>query len=111
MKTKFSILFALIMFAFIGTLSAKDILTKVTFKVSGNCETCEARIEKAAKIKGVKSADWNQETKEISVVYAPEKVDINSIKQSIADAGYDTDSIKATNASYKLLPQCCQYTR
>lgn len=29
----------------------------VTIKVSGNCETCKARIEKAAKVAGVTKAD------------------------------------------------------
>ena len=33
---------------------ARDILTKATFKVSGNCDMCKERIEKAAKINGVK---------------------------------------------------------
>jgi periplasmic mercuric ion binding protein len=32
-------------------------------KVYGNCEMCKTRIEKAAKIEGVKKGEWNEETK------------------------------------------------
>ena len=33
---------------------AKAPLTKASFKVTGNCESCKIRIEKAAKVEGVK---------------------------------------------------------
>jgi len=94
---------------FSGELLAKDVLTKAAFKVSGNCEMCKERIEKAAKINGVKTAIWSEDQKIISVVFAPSKTSADSIKQSIANAGYDTDSIKANDGAYKKLPQCCQY--
>ena len=34
-----------------------------TLKVSGNCDLCKARIEKAAKVDGVSNAEWNAKTK------------------------------------------------
>ncbi|HJZ40079.1 MAG TPA: hypothetical protein VJ203_06915 [Bacteroidales bacterium] len=30
-----------------------------TFQVSGNCEMCKVRIEKAAKVDGVNKAEWS----------------------------------------------------
>ena len=47
--------------------SSKDSTT--SFKVSGVCGMCENRIEKALKIKGVTTADWNADTKLLSVVF------------------------------------------
>ncbi|MEZ5053847.1 MAG: copper chaperone [Chitinophagales bacterium] len=90
---------------------AKDVLTKASFKVSGNCEMCKERIEKAAFVNGVKKAEWNEVSNIMSVVFAPSKISLDSIKQRIADAGYDTDSIKTTDAAYSKLPQCCQYKK
>ena len=45
-----------------------------TIKVSGKCEMCKARIEKAAKVEGVTKADWNEKTKMLTLVYDPAKV-------------------------------------
>ena len=42
---------------------------KVEFKVAGNCEMCEKRIEKAANsVKGVKSAEWHADHGDIHLL-------------------------------------------
>lgn len=82
------------------------------FEVAGNCATCEARIEKAAKsLAGVSSADWDKETKMIEVAYNPDKSDIHKIHQAIANTGHDTKMHKATDGVYDKLPGCCKYER
>lgn len=78
-------------------------------KVSGNCDLCKARIEKAAKIDGVSKADWNSKTKVLTLVYNPAKVKINDIQKKIADAGHDTPKYKAPEKVYNSLPACCKY--
>jgi copper chaperone CopZ len=90
---------------------AKDATTKTSFKVNGNCDMCKKRIEKAAKISGVKNAEWNEETHILTVAYVPAKITADQIQQSIANAGYDTEKYKALEEDYKKLPQCCQYDR
>ncbi len=40
-----------------------------TFTVLGSCSMCKTRIENAALIKGVKSAEWNKEAHSITVIY------------------------------------------
>lgn len=45
-----------------------------TIKVSGNCESCKTRIEKAAKVDGVSKATWDAKTSVLTVVYNPEKI-------------------------------------
>jgi copper chaperone CopZ len=82
-----------------------------TIKVSGNCEMCKTRIEKAAKIDGVSKAEWNKDTKILTLVYNPSVVTSDAVQKSIAAKGYDTEKFKATETAYKSLPSCCQYDR
>jgi len=82
-----------------------------TFKVSGNCGMCKSKIEKAAKEAGAKTADWNVETKDLTVTYKTSSTNTAKIQQKIAAVGYDNAGVKATTESYKKLHGCCQYDR
>lgn len=85
---------------------------KVEFKVNGNCEMCEKRIEKAAfSVKGVKSADWHTDHHDIHLIIDERKCSVEDVKKAIAAAGHDTDGIKATDEAYANLHGCCQYDR
>ena len=108
-KTILMLLSMLILFSV--NMHAKDAITKTSFKISGNCEMCKERIEKAAKIEGVKNAIWNQETHILTVAFVPTKTTLDQIQQNIANAGYDTPMFKSTEENYKKLPQCCQYSK
>ena len=80
------------------------------FKVSGKCDMCKARIEKAAtSVEGVTSADWNKKTEMIEVTYDDSKTDIHKIHLAIAEAGHDTEMHKASDEAYAKLPSCCKY--
>lgn len=73
---------------------------------------CKKTIEAALKKNpAVKSANWNVQTKMISVEYDPHSISLNEVQQLIANAGYDTEKVKAPDAAYKKLPGCCQYER
>lgn len=86
--------------------------SKQTFRVSGNCEMCKARIDKAAKrVKGVSQADWNVETKMLTVEFDPKKTKVADIQAAIAKVGHDNDGAKADASTYDNLPACCQYKR
>jgi hypothetical protein len=91
-----------------GTVSAQK---KETVKVWGNCGMCEKTIETAAKTAGATEADWNTETKVLSVAYKAKKTDLSKIEQAIAAAGYDTQNFTAPDAAYNKLHSCCQYER
>ena len=82
-----------------------------TIKVWGNCESCQTRIEKAAKVNGVTKASWDSKTKMLAVVYDPSKITSDDIQKKIAAVGYDTDKFKADDKAYAKLPACCQYDR
>ena len=82
-----------------------------TIKVWGNCEMCKARIEKAAKVNGVTKADWNDDTKILTLVYNPSIVKSEDVQKKIASVGHDTEKFKADDKAYSKLPACCQYDR
>ncbi len=86
-------------------------VTTSTFKVWGNCEMCKETIENSLKVKGVKKADWNTESKMISVSYDATKITLDQIQKHIASVGYDTEKIKGDDKAYDGLHGCCQYDR
>lgn len=102
--------FIAIMALTISTVTFAAGATKTeTIKVSGVCEMCESKIEKAAKVPGVTKADWNEKTKILTLVYDASKVKSLDIQKKIAAVGYDTPKFKATAAVYNALPGCCKY--
>ena len=85
---------------------------KYTTEVNGNCEQCQKRIQKAAfSVAGVKSASWDIETHQLSVIINEEKCSILDVKKAIAKVGHDTDDVKSTKEAYDNLHSCCQYDR
>ncbi len=81
------------------------------FKVYGNCGMCEKRIEKAATIDGVISADWDEETKLLTVQFDETKLKPSKIHQAVAAVGHDTDKVRAEDGVYDKLHGCCKYER
>lgn len=81
-----------------------------TIKVSGVCEMCKSRIEKGTiKLKGVKYANWEIISNNLSLIYNSKKIKLDSIKKKIASLGHDTDKFKAPIDVYENLPDCCHY--
>ncbi len=100
------LLLSQLMYSQNNTLS-KD--TVVTFKVFGNCEQCKARIEKAAKVKGVKSAVWGIDSKMLLLEFNPRLTSVEKVQDRIVAVGHDLENKKADDAVYASLPQCCHY--
>jgi len=91
-------------------VQSKIVTTKIeTLKVSGNCDLCKARIEKAAKLDGVSKADWNTKSKVLTVTYDPDKTNRNQIGKKVADAGHDNGKNMADIQAFNALPGCCKY--
>lgn len=99
------------LFILIFTFTNAQEKEKVSFFVNGNCEMCKANIEDALRIKGVSRAEWNQQTKQVSIVFKPEKIKLEELHKLIAASGYDTDLVKAADSVYNALPDCCRYER
>ena len=90
---------------------AQTSLKKETIKVWGNCGMCKTTIEKSAKKAGVKTANWNEDSKELVVSYAVNKTTSAKIQEAIAKSGYDTQDFTADNKAYDNLHGCCKYDR
>lgn len=82
-----------------------------TFEVGGNCEMCKKRIEKAAQGKGVAKADWDVDTKKMTLAYDSDKTSAMAVQKRIAKAGHDTTFVQAKKKAHDGLPGCCQYER
>ncbi len=73
---------------------------------------CKERIEKAAmSLKGVNSASWDIETKQISVGFDKTIINLDEIQKAIAAAGHDNGKYLADDEVYRKLPECCLYRK
>src|SRR4051812_15068872 len=73
-----------------------------SFKVYGNCAMCIERIQDAAlKDKHVKSAEWNLDTKILTVVYDEDGISLQKINENIAAVGHDTETVDAPDRKYR----------
>lgn len=82
-----------------------------TFKVWGNCDMCKTRIEKAVRESGAESADWNIESKLLTVSFDPSKTSVDSFGKKLALVGHDTEKYAASDKAYNALDDCCKYDR
>ena len=81
---------------------------KVSFKVSGNCEMCKMRIEKAAlSVNGVKYANWSIPENQLRLIYNSNKVNIIEVHESVSNSGHDPSERRAPAEIYSELPRWC----
>ena len=93
-------------------VSAQDKDKKIVtdkFIVKGNCNMCKERIENAALMKGVKFVEWDKMTDTLKVIYRIDKVTLDDLHKAVAEAGHDTEKVKAKDEIYNKLPACCLY--
>jgi mercuric ion binding protein len=82
-----------------------------TFKVWGNCEMCKETIEGSLKADGITKADWNVDTKILTVEFDTAKISLDQIQKIVASVGYDNEKYKGGDKAYSELADCCQYDR
>lgn len=80
-------------------------------KVWGNCNMCKKTIETAVNVDGVLEADWNKDTKMMSIGYDSTLINLERIEQLISKSGYDTEMFQAEEDAYNGLHECCKYER
>lgn len=97
-------------FAFSATY-AQSTEVSDSLLVNGNCGMCKKNIEKSAMAAGATYAFWNKKTKVLNVKFDPAKTNQTQIENKIAEKGYDTENVKASDEAYKKLEECCQYDR
>lgn len=99
----------LILSFFAGSFNLQAQVAEDTLTVEGVCKMCKERIETAAYVKGVKFAQWNQETDQLSIAYKSDKVSKEDIVKSILQAGHSVDGTAPEDENYSSLPNCCRY--
>lgn len=107
----------LIAFVIASSVWAQDVpatksspMVTTTFTVYGNCDKCKKNIESPFKeMKGVEKATWDKKTKQFTITYDPTVLTEKRIKEIIAEQGYDSDDVKASDEAYAKLPKCCRY--
>jgi len=109
MRTKVLSLLSLFVFGAM-TVFAQSKTDK--FKVSGSCDLCKTRIEKAAmSVPGVTKATWDMKSEMMDVTFDSQKTSDRNIQKAIAAVGHDTPMYRASDAVYDKLPACCHYNR
>ena len=83
--------------------------TTTSLKVFGACDQCKNRIELALKMKGIKVAVWDVDSKILNLIYDSTEISISKIENKILSIGHDLVNRKARDIIYKELPACCHY--
>lgn len=92
------------------SMSAQKKNAKIQFEVDGVCGMCKDRIEKASLMtKGVKYANWNVETHQLSLIIDERKTTVIKIKENIAAVGHGSKEMECSIDAYTGLPACCKY--
>ena len=81
------------------------------YKVWGNCNMCQKTIEEASFKKKEAKAEWDKDTKIVSLTFDSTKTNADAILKRIAYSGYDNLKFLAPDDVYAKLPECCQYDR
>lgn len=92
----------------ISAQTNKDVST-ATIHVDGVCNACKKRIETAAYLPGVKNANWDKATGQLTVTFRPSKTSVEKISTEITKVGHNAGELKAHEDAYNKLPACCSY--
>lgn len=109
MKQTILLAFAIGAIVFTSFAQVKRVETAKIKTPTALCEQCKERIETYLKrYDGVGVVNVNFRTKETTVKYYTDRINIEEIKTAIANAGYDADDVPANPDSYKRLPITCK---
>ena len=92
-------------------ISEKPLKRENQFFVRGNCSSCKARIETAAKSAGANAAVWDAETQIVTLDFDSANTTSDVILKKIAEVGHDNEKYTTKDDVYKNLPGCCLYDR
>ncbi len=93
-------------------VSGKSGFITTEFTVYGNCSMCKERIEKTLNgVAGISKANWDIDSKILTVNYDTAQIQLMDIHKKVAGAGHDTKQVEADSSSYQGLPKCCRYPR
>lgn len=110
MKTLFLLLFIVAGTTITASGQTKPVETLKIKTPTVGCEACKTRIEEYLKrYDGVTYVNVNWRKKETMVKYLTNRINAETIKAAIANAGYDADEYPANPDSYNQLPKTCKH--
>lgn len=72
----------------------------IIIQTSGHCHSCKETIENGLAFeKGIIDVAYDISTAKVTVTFNPQKTNVDKIKKSINDLGYDADDFKVNNQS------------
>lgn len=82
---KMHIFYALLMILFAATSANAQMIITESFKVNADCNTpaCKKHLEKSLSDKGMKTAEWDADTRTLTVTYDPKKIDMAEIRKKV----------------------------
>ena len=102
-------LFAATVLNSVSFSQTKPVLTAKIKTPNALCEECKTKIESYLKrYDGITFVNVNYRKGETTVKYITDRVNMEEIKNAIANAGFDADELLANPDFYKLLPKCCK---
>ncbi|MBT6236684.1 MAG: ATPase [Bacteroidetes bacterium] len=100
-----NIFLALLMVGTLGVF-AKTVTQKILVK--GECGKCKDKIEAALDIPGISFAEWDKETKMLTIRYNDKKISESQIHTTISNLGYATSTMAANPEAQAALDNCCK---
>lgn len=107
---KYLIALLLSMISFSAIAGKKHSKTEI-FKVFGTCGECKERIEGALKLKGIYKAEWEMDSKMLTVRFDSTKFTKPAIQKILANVGHESNGFLTEAITYESLPGCCHYER
>lgn len=107
---KNSLLFVVMLFIGSVAFGQKEpkVLT-VEIQTSAECNDCKVRLEEALNYtKGVNFAELDLNTRKLTVKFKTAAISFDEIKKQISLLGYNADDVKADEAAFNKLPECCK---
>jgi len=87
----------------------KKTTEEILIKTNAECGTCKKKLEEVLNYtKGVKYAELDLKTKQLTVAFSTKKISADQIRSIISETGYDADDVPANPSSQNQLPICCQ---
>lgn len=109
MKRLLYVTLAVIGFSISASAQSKAVKTAKISTPTVQCNMCKTKIESTLKrYDGILAVNVNYKKKETTVKYITDRINEETVKTAIANAGYDANEIKATEDAYKALPKCCK---
>ena len=112
MNTLRSILFILF---FVNTAFAKGNSETIIIKTTIYCDHCKecgscgGKIEKDLGFeKGIRLVELDEKAMTIKVTFNPKKTNVETIRKTISNFGFDADDVKADPDAYERLDECCK---